>query len=111
MTVREMVVFLEVAAGANTATGRTAKAVLDAYAKVNVRLGDRVFSVRGSVAKALTLDKARRIASNIAKLRQTLALHPSSRSQVVSYRNGGLPTVIEWQRAKTWRSCAKTWRS
>ena len=47
MTVREMVVFLEVAAGANTATGRTVRAGLDAYAKVNVRLSDRAFSVRG----------------------------------------------------------------
>jgi hypothetical protein len=47
MTVREMVVFLEVAAGANTATGRTDRAGLTAYAKVNVRLSDRAFSVRG----------------------------------------------------------------
>ena len=41
MTVREMVVFLEVAAGANTATGRTDRAGLTAYAKVNVRLSDK----------------------------------------------------------------------
>ena len=46
MTVREMVVFLEVAAGANTATGRTDRARLTAYAKVNVRLSDRAFSGR-----------------------------------------------------------------
>ena len=47
MTVREIVVFREVAAGANTAKGRTDRADLDAYAKVNVRLSDRAVSVRG----------------------------------------------------------------
>jgi hypothetical protein len=42
MTVRETVVFLDVAAGVHTATGRTDRAGLTASAKVNVRLSDRL---------------------------------------------------------------------